>query len=612
MLKSNLTEITKNKVGTGLLLENDGYISMSEGENKKLFESVKKINEGLNEGEFYCPYPFVVHAVFQKFGIENANGRIYPEDVLKKQVAIYQQKINEKRAYGECYRPDALILTKTGWKALREVKEGEEILTLNPQTNCIEIKPIQKIVSYHYNGEMMRISGRNINDFVTPNHGYPVYSRNGEFKGFYTAQELKNRTVPDMNHSYIPKQGEWEGLNDEFFVIKGVEEYIAKYKKNLSKKLKEKYSQDLIIPMEYFAKFMGIYLSEGHFTNIGNNVTITQKKPEICEEIERMLSEWGIQYRISERKSGTKDFIITDMRLHKYVSQFGKCYDKYVPYELKQQNKKILQVFYDWFLMGDGRIRGDKRIRNAKLSNDVFSTSKQLVLDLNEIQLKIGKSGNYHVELRDCDRYIEGRLIEGKNTHPLHFSYLSQIKGIYLDERFLTIEEENYDGDVMCVEVENHIWYVMDNGKCHWTKNCNHPESRTSVNLDLVAMNILELHWEGQTLVGQLEVITTPGFRKYGIASSTGDLTANLLLQGLKIGVSSRGVGSVEHKFGKYIVGDDYEIICWDYVSDPSTRNAWVDIEKEKLTPYLENTENKKPILSENTKLDKFSKWLND
>jgi DNA-binding ferritin-like protein (Dps family) len=39
----------------------------------------------------------------------------------------------------------------------------------------------------------------------------------------------------------------------------------------------------------------------------------------------------------------------------------------------------------------------------------------------------------------------------------------------------------------------------------------------------------------------------------------------------------------VEHKFGKYIVGDDYEIICWDFVSDPSTNNAWVDKDKEKL-----------------------------
>ena len=91
MSKKNLTEITKNKIGTGLLVENDGYISMSEGENKNLFESYRKLNEGTESGEFHCPYPFVVSAVFQKFGIENANGRIYPEEVLKKCVAEYQK-----------------------------------------------------------------------------------------------------------------------------------------------------------------------------------------------------------------------------------------------------------------------------------------------------------------------------------------------------------------------------------------------------------------------------------------------------------------------------------------------------------------------------------------
>ena len=59
--------------------------------------------------------------------------------------------------------------------------------------------------------------------------------------------------------------------------------------------------------------------------------------------------------------------------------------------------------------------------------------------------------------------------------------------------------------------------------------------------------------------------------------------------------------------------GDDYEIICWDFVGDPSTNNAWVDMDKEKLTPYLENTEKKSNIINENNKkFDKFTVWLND
>ena len=138
----------------------------------------------------------------------------------------------------------------------------------------------------------------------------------------------------------------------------------------------------------------------------------------------------------------------------------------------------------------------------------------------------------------------------------------------------------------------------------------NHPESST-IDLDRVSMDIQELHWEGHTLVGKLEVITTPGFRKYGICSNSGDIVANLLMKGLQVGVSSRGVGSVTNKFGKYIVGDDYEIICWDFVSDPSTPGAWVNSDMNKLQQFVEQKEiSKKNIVSEKKDFSKFEKWL--
>ena len=145
MHRDNLVEIKKGQEGTGILIEHDGYISSEVGENKSLFESYRKMNES-TEGEFHCPYPFIVDAVFQKFGIENANGRIYPENVLKREVENYMTKVREKRALGECYRPEALILTETGWKHLYEVSEGENVLTLNKETNKIEIQPIKRIM----------------------------------------------------------------------------------------------------------------------------------------------------------------------------------------------------------------------------------------------------------------------------------------------------------------------------------------------------------------------------------------------------------------------------------------------------------------------------------
>ena len=124
------------------------------------------------------------------------------------------------------------------------------------------------------------------------------------------------------------------------------------------------------------------------------------------------------------------------------------------------------------------------------------------------------------------------------------------------------------------------------------------------IDLSRVAINVVEMHWEGNTLVGKIEIITSPGFRKYGIISCEGDQTANLLLNGLKIGVSSRGLGSVETKMGKLIVQDDFEIICWDVVSDPSTPNAFIKREEDNMGMWIEEKETKKDTLLE--KLNKI------
>ena len=136
----------------------------------------------------------------------------------------------------------------------------------------------------------------------------------------------------------------------------------------------------------------------------------------------------------------------------------------------------------------------------------------------------------------------------------------------------------------------------------------NHPAEST-IDLGRVSHNIIELHWEGRTLVGKMELNISEGYRRNGIVSTMGDMAANLLLNGYLIGVSSRGVGSVEQKLGQTIVGDDFELICWDIVSDNSTPGAKISMNgKEELKQYIEE---KTPIKKKiNEKIDKINKIL--
>jgi hypothetical protein len=80
-------------------------------------------------------------------------------------------------------------------------------------------------------------------------------------------------------------------------------------------------------------------------------------------------------------------------------------------------------------------------------------------------------------------------------------------------------------------------------------------------------------------------------------------------MNGYKIGVSSRGVGSVEQKLGQYIVGDDFELICWDIVSDPSTPGAYIG-HQEELQQYVENNKTNNDKGSINEKISRIKDIL--
>jgi hypothetical protein len=139
----------------------------------------------------------------------------------------------------------------------------------------------------------------------------------------------------------------------------------------------------------------------------------------------------------------------------------------------------------------------------------------------------------------------------------------------------------------------------------------DHPESSVIAG-DRISHNITETWWENHTLMGKMEILMTPGFINYGLVSTKGDEVANLLRNRIKIGVSSRGVGSLkEGRNGEQIVQDDFEIICWDVVTAPSTPDAWIGKSHEEMRPYVENTKIKKPLMKENL-LDKLDKFLID
>ena len=123
----------------------------------------------------------------------------------------------------------------------------------------------------------------------------------------------------------------------------------------------------------------------------------------------------------------------------------------------------------------------------------------------------------------------------------------------------------------------------------------NHPES-SLIDLERVSHLITDVWWEGNVLMGKIKLLTTPGFHERGIVSSKGDVAANMMRQGVTMGVSSRGVGSLAKKGEQNEVQDDFELICFDLVSSPSTPGAYLFLNKDDKTKYDENLEEERNI----------------
>lgn len=164
-----------------------------------------------------------------------------------------------------------------------------------------------------------------------------------------------------------------------------------------------------------------------------------------------------------------------------------------------------------------------------------------------------------------------------------------------------------YPEDILKREVQKYLENQVANGSA--VGALDHP-SYSSLSGHDVAHRILDLRWEGRTLVGEMKLHLSPGYKRHGICSTSGDLLANMILDGIRVGVSSRAVGSVEDKFGVLIVGDDLELVGWDDVLEPSTNNAWIDTDYDNLKQYIEGNETRKdkPLVSE--KLEKIKQIL--
>lgn len=103
----------------------------------------------------------------------------------------------------------------------------------------------------------------------------------------------------------------------------------------------------------------------------------------------------------------------------------------------------------------------------------------------------------------------------------------------------------------------------------------DHPESQI-INLKNVSHLISDYWWEGDNVMGKIEILDTP----------SGQILEALIRNKVTLGVSSRGMGSLEQRGNVMEVQDDFELLCWDFVSTPSNPGSYMSVLKEGKESY--------------------------
>ena len=357
--------------------------------------------------------------------------------------------------HDECFEPGTEVLTKEGWKEIKDVKLTDNVLTLHPKTHITSFKKPKEIIRIDYSGKLYRFIGRSIDIATSENHKWWA-RENGINKPFklIKAKDLREKKF------VLTSKANWKFNSKKDFVDLPYIETSRKPQGSSSLKAKKRVFKSRKVNARAWYRFLGWYLSEGHVVTLKGkargNICITQKNKKEIEDIISTIRKIGYEPRIQVGRNAVSQIFFNDLGLALYLKRLGKCEDKYLPKRWLWQNPDWLNEFLEAAILGDGDDR------------NVITTKSKKLADCYQIAaLRTGKTASiYQLETKDGTIYRVG----------INDDTYRRFNGFRGSNGDATVKIEDYKGKLWCLNVPPyHLILVRGKDKKIplWSGNCD-------------------------------------------------------------------------------------------------------------------------------------------
>jgi len=379
----------------------------------------------------------------------NGEDFIYPVNINFEHKKLFPGDIGPYTGEMGCYDDKTEVLTDRGWELFKNVDADDKICTLNPSNHKIEYQKPSHLVNFKHHKELISIQNQTLDICITPDHNMYLCSQT-DFRS--NKNNFKFVKAKDMEYqSVVKRTGSWIGEDQKHFVLPSTK--MGHYE---GRRVVQHVIPKMKIPMNKWLAFMGIWTAEGNVS--GNRIAIAQKNAEKSRIIKKLLESMPFDFKAQKSNNV---FYTNNKQLADYLRQFGRSYEKFVPFFIKTLSKKQISIFLRWYCLGDGTLmKNGYRI--------FYTSSKRLADDVQELLLKIGRVGIIKKRKSRGTLWIKDHYTSSAR---IQYEVHERVKKLdsWIDKR--DVKKIKYAGKVYCAEVKNHVMYVRKNGKPYWCGN---------------------------------------------------------------------------------------------------------------------------------------------